>query len=198
MELQQALDACGWQYVCRTAKNTRILHETEWRALAEIDVHRGRKKMWRNVRFTQTAYGPVQVIGWWASAYDEPLYLVTNLTDRAAACRRYQKRMHIETLFSDQKSRGFQLDRSHLSDPARLTRLLIAACLAYLWMIYLGTVAVAPRWQAHLHRAKRCDLSRFQLGLRLLDHWLNEDLPLRIAFVPQPRRSQVITLENVR
>ena len=125
VELQQALDACGWQYVCRTAKNTQILHETEWRALNEIGVHRGRKKMWRDVRFTQTAYGPVQVIGWWASACDEPLYLVTNLTDRDAACRWYQKRMHIETLFSDQKSRGFHLDRSHLSDPARLTRLLI-------------------------------------------------------------------------
>ncbi len=38
----------------------------------------------------------------------------------------------IETLFSDQKSYGFHLHLSHLSDPTRLSRLLIAACLAYL------------------------------------------------------------------
>ena len=83
--------------------------------------------MWRQVRFTARAYGPVQVIGWWGSGYDEPLYLVTNLTDRDEACRRYEKRAHIETLFSDQKSRGFQLDRSHLDDPERVNRLLTLA-----------------------------------------------------------------------
>ena len=69
--------------------------------------------MWSAVRFTQTGYGPVQVIGWWDSACDEPLYLVTNLTDRDEACRCYQKRMLIETLFSDHKSRGFR----HFSTP---------------------------------------------------------------------------------
>jgi hypothetical protein len=154
--------------------------------------------MWRQVRFTQTAYGPVQVIGWWDSAYDEPLYLVTNLTNCDEACWAYQKRMHIETFFSDQKSRGFHLHLSHLSDPTRLSRLLIAACLAYLWIIYLGTLAAQPHWRRLLHRADRCDLSLFQLGLRLLDFWLEDDAPLRVAFLPQPVRTQAIILKNVR
>jgi hypothetical protein len=71
----------------------------------------------------------VQVIGWWDSACDEPLYLVTNLTDRDEGCRCYQKRMltpappaeqvRVETLFLDQKSRGFGLNQCHLSDPER-------------------------------------------------------------------------------
>ena len=91
LELQQALDACEWTYVCRTAKNTQVQVDGEWVVLASIDVHRGRRKMWRAVRFTQVNYGPVQVIGRWASAYDEPLYLVTNLTDCDEACRSYQK-----------------------------------------------------------------------------------------------------------
>ena len=38
--------------------------------------------------------------------------------------------------FSDQKSRGFHLHKSHISDPQRLSRLLIAACLAYIWIVY--------------------------------------------------------------
>jgi len=48
----------------------------------------------------------------------------------------YQKRFRIETFFSDQKSRGFHIHKSHISDPRRLSRLLIAACVAYLWIVY--------------------------------------------------------------
>lgn len=33
----------------------------------------------------------------------------------------YAKRFRIETFFSDQKSRGFHLHKSHLSDPVRDT-----------------------------------------------------------------------------
>jgi hypothetical protein len=79
-------------------------------------------------------YGPVTVVGVWASGYLEPIYLVTNLElgEEALAC--YRRRYGIETFFSDQKSRGFHLAHSHLSDPDRLSRLLIASCLAYLWM----------------------------------------------------------------
>jgi hypothetical protein len=51
--------------------------------------------------------------------------------------------MRIETFFSDQKSRGFQLDKSHISQPQRLARLLIATCLAYIWMVYLGVRCMA-------------------------------------------------------
>lgn len=76
----------------------------------------------------------------------------------------------IETLFSDQKSRGFHLHKSHLSDPARLSRLLLAASLAYLWMVYLGVTALRQGWYKQFHRSDRVDLSLFQLGLRLLEH----------------------------
>ena len=62
------------------------------------------------------------------------------MLDLEAAIVLYRKRAHIETFFSDQKSRGFHLHKSHLREPARLTRLLIAACLAYLWVVYLAGV----------------------------------------------------------
>jgi hypothetical protein len=56
-----------------------------------------------------------------------------------AACDWYRKQAQIEAFFSGQKSRGFQVDRSHIYDPARVMCLMLAACLAYL--CYLGTVA---------------------------------------------------------
>src|SRR5215469_6687491 len=84
--------------------------------------------------------------------------------------------------FSDQKSRGFHIHKSHISDPQRLSRLLIAACLAYIWMIYLGSLGEKEGWRSVIHRHDRCDLSLFQLGLRILEHLLNEDLSIPVVF----------------
>src|SRR6266446_7990316 len=93
-----------------------------------------------------------------------------------------EARFRIETFFSDQKSRGFNIHKSHLTDPQRLSRLLIASCLAYIWLVYLGSLCKKERWQSIIHRRKRCDLSLFQLGLRLLEHFLNEELPIPVQF----------------
>lgn len=182
-ELQAEAKGYGWDYVCRTAKNIQISPDGEtWLSLEELGVTRGERVWRKGVLFTKAAYGPVMVIAWWERKYADPLYLVSNLASLQAACDWYRKRAHIETFFSDQKSRGFQLDRSHLSDPARVARLMLAACLAYLWVIYLGTMAHNEGWVARIHRRKRCDLSLFQLGLRLLDFFLDRDLPIPSAF----------------
>jgi hypothetical protein len=118
----------------------------------------------------------------WAKGYQAPLSLVTNMTSAEEACRLYTKRFRIETFFSDQKSRGFHLHKSHLADPQRLSRLLIATCLAYIWIVYLGSICMKEGWISTIHRSDRCDLSLFQLGLRLLSNFLNEDLPIPVAF----------------
>jgi len=103
------------------------------------------------------------------------------------ACDDYRKRMQIETFFSDQKSRGFQLDRSHLSEPERVKRIMLAACLAYLWIIYLGTVAQRANWLSVIHRCHRCDRALFQLGPRLLDYLLLHDQPIPSSFALEPK-----------
>jgi len=180
--LHAAIAAQGWQYVCRTATNSRLCIEGVWLSLAEVDLTRGQRWHFPNALFTHQGYGPVHLIAWWDAEYKEPIYLVTNLTSVEAACAWYRKRAHIETFFSDQKSRGFHLHKSHIANPLRLTRLLIAACLAYLWIIFLGALARRDGWMRTIHRAKRCDLSLFQLGLALLDHLLNEGLPIPVDF----------------
>jgi hypothetical protein len=74
------------------------------------------------------------------------------------------------------------LHKSHLDQPERLATLMIAACLAYLWMVYLGVFARHTGWDKIIHRTDRCDLSLFQLGLALLEHFLNECIPIPVAF----------------
>ena len=113
---------------------------------------------------------------------------MTNMELIQEACYWYRKRFLIETFFSDKKSRGFNLHKSHLSDPEKLARLLIASCLAYIWMVYLGAVAIQTGWNTLIHRNDRCDLSLFQLGLRLLDQLLNDGLDIPVSFkLPAPK-----------
>ena len=96
--------------------------------------------------------------------------------------RSFRRQKVSGSAFSDQKSRGFHLDKSHIADQHRLSRLLIAACLAYTWIIYLGALCIEQGWTSIIHRRHRCDLSLFQLGLRLLNHFLNEDRRIPVAF----------------
>jgi hypothetical protein len=180
--LQAALADCGWEYVCRTAKNIQLCEEDSWFTFEDLDLRPGRCLGIPDVQFTQQAYGPVLAVAWWDGAFDAPIFLVTNMDLAEEACYWYRKRFHIETFFSDQKTRGFHLHKSHIADPRRLARLMVAACLAYIWTIFLGVLAKRDGWVAIIHRPDRCDLSLFQLGLALLEHFLNEDLPIPVAF----------------
>ena len=90
----------------------------------------------QEVQITRNAYGPVLLRCCGATGYAEPLYWVSNRDAAEEACRYDQKRFRLETFCSDQKSRGFHMHKSPISDPQCLSRLLIAACLAYIWMIY--------------------------------------------------------------
>jgi hypothetical protein len=182
--LQETLHEAGWWYACRTSKSTTATWEGETVALNELGacLKPGRLIELKEVAFTQDAYGPVMVLCCWAQGYAEPVYLVSHLSSAEEAIRYYQKRFRIETFFSEQKSRGFNIQKSRVTDPQRLSRLLIASCLAYIWIVYLGSLCQKEGWQRVIHRSKRCDLSLFQLGLRLLEHFFNEDLPISVQF----------------
>jgi hypothetical protein len=182
--LQATLNEAGWCYVCRTAQSTVATWEGETFRLDTLGAcsKPGTLIALQEVKFTRDAYGPVMVLSCWAKGYHEPQYLVSNMATAEEACRLYEKRFRIETFFSDQKSRGFHIHKSHMSDVQRLSRLLIAACLAYIWIVYLGSVCEKEQWRPIIHRRKRCDLSLFQLGLRFLEHLLNEDMPIPVQF----------------
>jgi hypothetical protein len=136
--LQATLNEAGWSYVCRTAMSPVATWEGETFRLETLGACRkpGTLIALKEVKFTRNAYGPVMVLSCWAKEYQEPLSLVSNMDAAEEACRYDQKRFRIETFVSDQKSRGFHMHTSHISDPQRLSRLLIAACLSYIWIIY--------------------------------------------------------------
>jgi hypothetical protein len=184
MDLQEVMNDSGWFDACGTAKRT----VAPWEGvkfnldLLGSSIQAGMLIELKEVQFTRAAYGPVMVLCCGAKGESEPLYLASNLSVAEEAIRYYQKRFRIETFFSDQKSRVFNIQKSHLEDPQRLSRLLIASCLAYIWLVYLGTLCKTEGWQSILHRKSRGDLSLFQLGFRLLDHFMNEGLSIPVQF----------------
>jgi hypothetical protein len=182
--LQQVLNELGWSYVCRTAVSTVVTWQSATFRLEVVGAcsKPGRLIALHAAHITREAYGPVMVLCCWAKGYQGPLYLVSNMATAEEACRVYQKRFRIETFFSDQKSRGFHIHQSHIADVHRLSRLLIAACLAYIWVVYLGALCERDGWRSVIHRGHRCDFSLFQLGMRFLEYILNEDLSIPVQF----------------
>ena len=183
-DLQETMNNAGWWYACRTAKSTVATWEdmTFHLELLGSSIKRGMLIELKEVQFTRDAYGPVMVLCCWAKGETDPLYLVSNMSVAEEAIKYYKKCFRIETFFSDQKSRGFNIQKSHLEDCQRLSRLLIASCLAYIWIVYLGSLCKSGGWQDIIHRRNRCDLSLFRLGLQLLEHFLNEGLPIPVQF----------------
>lgn len=183
----ETLNQFGWHYACRTAKTVKCYEAGEEFTLLDITPAQGQCTGIADVQFTQKAYGPVLAVAWWERNCDQPIYLVSNFALPEEVCFWYRKRFRIETFFSDQKSRGFHLHKSHLDQPKRLCRLMMASCLAYIWIIYLGACVMHSPWQKRIHRADRCDLSLFQLGLRYLERLLRDGLKLPKVDLAMPQ-----------
>ena len=188
-ELLWAVQKQGWQFACRTAKNVGLTEAQEGFGFSDLSVEPGELLSIPNVAFTGEGFGPVTVVACWDEAYQEPLFLVTNLELAWEAVYWYRQRYGIETFFWDQKSRGFDRGHCHIWDPKRLFRLLIASCLAYLWVVYLGALVQRdPEPMRRVHRRDRCDLSLFQLGMAWQDECLNAGEQIPVAcMMPRAR-----------
>ena len=182
VELQSAIRARGCEYVCRTASNITIYTQERSFAVGDLPVARGEALAIADVEMTAARYGPVQVIGIWDVEQDAPLYLITCLADADQAVELYRLRFQIESMFANHKSRGFHIHKSHLANPARLARLLIATSLAYLWVHAVAVFAQEQNWLAHFHRTDRCDLSLFQIGIRALRYAQREGKRVPVCF----------------
>lgn len=105
----------NWQFVVRTSKSNLITHDGNQYALRDLCGGHGSITSAHDVLFTQQEFGPVMAVAWWGKKYDKPIFLISNCASSALACRYYQRRFRVETLFSDKKSRGFHIEKSHLT-----------------------------------------------------------------------------------
>lgn len=101
---------------------------------------------------------------------DECWFLMTDLNGTAAElCTLYGRRMTIEQLFRDHKSKrnGWSLRDTQITLPERLDRLLLILAIAYLLLCGLGLIARATWSPAAWSSSSQDTASLFQIGMLL-------------------------------
>ena len=98
---------------------------------------------------------------------DGELLIVFASHRRFNALEVYAKRWGIECLFKAFRTAGFNLSDSHVTDPARVQRLLVLVTLALVWAVRVGVLASQLEPIA-VKSHGRAVLSVFKLGLRVL------------------------------
>jgi Transposase DDE domain len=98
------------------------------------------------------------------------LILATSLNPKKAL-RHYRKRWQIECLFGDTKTRGFNMEDTRLTQPAKLSMLLALVALAMAWSmgcaLFVKGKQEIPRAN-HGYRRK----SWFRTGFDTIRHWI--------------------------
>lgn len=172
--LIKLVKSLSWLFVCRTSKNRQLLENDDSFSPDMIAVGEDGFFEIPNVYLANDPDAELlQLLVCYKESFESPVYLLTNFQPVREAAYWYQKRFTIETFFSDQKGRGFHLHKSHICEPERIERLMMVSSLAYIWVILLGALAIYKGWNKQIHRTDRCDISLFQLGLRLIDYRLN-------------------------
>jgi hypothetical protein len=92
--------------------------------------------------------------------------------------------MWIEEMFGDFKKHGFDLESSHLRHFRRLSRLTLAVCLLYLWLVALAEHVLVTGQQRQVDRPDRRDLSVFRLGWDFLERCLALHDPIPRVALP--------------
>ncbi len=166
-----------WKYACRTALDTKVFYQGQWIALQDIPLQDRQEAFFKQVLFTESAQvGPANVAAIWNEKENCHWFLVTNFETLKTTKKWYGKRFVIETLFSDMKGRGFNVNKTGLFIPDRVRRLLLAVAIAVFFTIFLGVELIHSGQLGQLVRTDDSYYSLFQLGLIYLDHLLNECL----------------------
>jgi hypothetical protein len=135
----------GWDYLVRVQRETTLR-----------TAPRGPRRVRLDELVQQPGAPSVVTQGWvfykrstwahvaalWRVGYQEPWLLVSNLDLGLGLADLYAKRMHIEALFRDAKSGGFEWELSRVLRAERAQRLLLGIMLAIWCAVLLGEAAV--------------------------------------------------------
>jgi hypothetical protein len=121
--------------VLRLKRSEYLCDQDQAVQLATLLQHfpRASTRYYRQIAVTKTSNFLVNVTISWGAQYDEPLIVVATSEGAEQAVRTYEKRFGIEPMFKDQKSNGFDIEGTKVTDPKRLETLLILMALAHIF-----------------------------------------------------------------
>lgn len=178
----------GWHWVMRVsadAKQGPTVRTAAGQERPLWDLVSGPGQRWygRLELFKTAGWLAGEVSIYWQQGYDEPWILISDRPASYARVREYRRRDQAEATYQDWKRRGWDLERTKLTDYNRLNRLVLVVCLALWWAEQLGMRAIRAGLRKQFDRADRRDLSVARLGRRFLTYLLAHDrvppLPFR-------------------
>lgn len=175
-----------WDYALRQPGHYLVIPhgKTEWQRLDSLGLLPGYLMWLGQVTLTCANPCPTNLALYWRPGEDEPWFLATNLPSPHGAIRLYRRRMWIEEMFGDMKGHGFDLEATHLHHFLRLSRLTLAICLLYLWLVATGEHVLNSGLASDVDRSDRRDLSIFRLGSDFIERRLALDDPVPVFFIP--------------
>ena len=139
-ELLQWLRQAYWHYRIRLTGDT-LIHCPDRRvvAVAQLCPPRGEAHFYHGIRLLGQAVGPLHLaLAQLDAPNQDPWYLVSDEPTDLATCDEYGLRFDLEENFLDDKSNGFQVEASRLTEPAALERLFLVLAVATLHFTSVG------------------------------------------------------------
>lgn len=172
--------AVGWHYVLRVsvgpnqANRVQCPGEPE-RRLWGMMTGPGQRWAGPAALFKEAGWRSVEVTIRWDRSAPEPWVLVSDRPAGPDRVREYRRRVRAEATYQDCKRRGWDIERSKVTDRNRFARLLLALHLALWWSQQLGLRVIRTGQRRRFDRADRRELSVVRLGRRWLDDELRHD-----------------------
>ena len=133
----------AWQWRIRCKGDYIVYRPGKRRSqIRNLQLKRGQARCLHGVRLTEERYGPIHLALAKPTDSKEVWFIVSSCPTDRTTFTEYGLRFDIEENFLDDKSNGFQLERSRLRDAAALTRLCFILAVATLFLVSQGTHVV--------------------------------------------------------
>jgi hypothetical protein len=195
----------GRAYIIRGRTNTIITWGQRRMKLGQLPAPPGRAVRYEGIRYHAARQVLLDVVVYHERAFQEPWYLLVPVgarsflsAEQVVAC--YRDRMQIEQSFRDFKThlglRGLPLQ---VEVAARMGRLLMAFCLAYILGVLLGDSPLGQRARQafeiprrHPRHGTTRTLSALTLAMLMLSHpaWLRRSLAALVALLARAEHDQ--------
>ena len=138
----------------------------------------------QDVEFTNERFKSVNFLCWHhTQRHEEPIFLISNLTEAGDIMHFYDKRYAIECLFKDMKTASFNLHKTRLKKPDEVATLILIAALAFILIISLGMQFNELKWRKKVQRVRcgRKVLSFFSFSYLLIHYLLENDIYFKFS-----------------
>jgi hypothetical protein len=184
-KLVRSLLALRWHFLLRIQRQSKVRLNGQERTLQHLVNAPGQHYSAPGQVFKKAGWLSASLHAIWEVGYKEAWFLISNAPDSLTrqgwlyACRYWQ-----EAAFRDLKSDGWHWQSARIFSPDHANRLLLVLCLAYAWMLTLGTCAFDdPALFRYVAKSSAKPFALFRLGLRLFN-FLREALATDFAPIP--------------